>query len=359
MEKREKSYEALMERKLAAIDDRRDRRQGSLIFDALAPNAAETAAFYAELDLLEDRTFGDTATGADLERRTAERGILRKQAVKATFYGRFLDREGQVYPLENGTRFLLEDLAYRVLFQAEDGRYVLECETAGACGNERLGELLPEKPLTGLAKASLEELRTDGEDAEGDEELRKRYFSSFDADAFGGNIADYQRRVTALQNVGGVRVYPVWQGGGTVKLVILDQGGRKPTETELQALQQAIDPRSRGEGYGLAPIGHRVTVVGVEERPLQIQMVLTLTEGALQETVTAEIRKRYEAYFAELRKSWADGAALTVRISYLEAKALEVAGVVDISGCRIDGREENYTLGADEIPILGEIKVMG
>ena len=51
------SYEELMEKKLDRIDDRRDKRQGSLIYDALAPNAAETAQFYADLDLLADRTF--------------------------------------------------------------------------------------------------------------------------------------------------------------------------------------------------------------------------------------------------------------------------------------------------------------
>ena len=45
------SYEALMERKLDMIDDRRDKRQGSLIYDALAPNAAETSSFYADLDM--------------------------------------------------------------------------------------------------------------------------------------------------------------------------------------------------------------------------------------------------------------------------------------------------------------------
>ena len=39
------SYEELMEKKLDRIDDRRDKRQGSLIYDALAPNAAETAQF--------------------------------------------------------------------------------------------------------------------------------------------------------------------------------------------------------------------------------------------------------------------------------------------------------------------------
>ena len=72
------SYEELMEKKLDRIDDRRDKRQGSLIYDALAPNAAETAQFYADLDLLADRTFADTAVGEDLTRRAAERGMLRK-----------------------------------------------------------------------------------------------------------------------------------------------------------------------------------------------------------------------------------------------------------------------------------------
>ena len=68
------SYEMLMDRKLDMISDKRDKRQGSLIYDALAPNAAETASFYADLDLLENRTFADTATGDDLTRRAAERG---------------------------------------------------------------------------------------------------------------------------------------------------------------------------------------------------------------------------------------------------------------------------------------------
>ena len=61
------SYETLMERKLDMVDDRRDKRQGSLIYDALAPNAAETAVFYAELELLQDRTFADTAGGEALQ----------------------------------------------------------------------------------------------------------------------------------------------------------------------------------------------------------------------------------------------------------------------------------------------------
>ncbi|MGN0133693.1 MAG: baseplate J/gp47 family protein, partial [Anaerotignum sp.] len=209
----------------------------------------------------------------------------------------------------------------------------------------------------GLAAVGLGELRTDGEDEEGDEELRKRYFASFDADAFGGNIADYQRKVTALQNVGGVKVYPAWDGGGTVKLVIIDQGWRSPTETELAELQKEIDPERRGDGYGIAPIGHQVTVEGVKEVTCSITMGISLAEGAVQETVLADIRSRFEVYFEELRKSWAESGYLTVRISYLESRALEADGVVDISDCMVNGSGGNTVLQADEIPILGEIGV--
>lgn len=353
------SYEALMERKLDSIDDRRDKRQGSLIYDAMAPNAAETAMFYADLDMLADRTFADTATGEDLTRRAAERGILRKGAVRATFYGRFLDGKGAEYPIKTGARFALEGYQYVVCGREEDGRYILECETAGAGGNEHLGDLLPLESMPDLAKATLEELRTDGEDEETDEALRKRYFASFDADAFGGNIADYKKRASALQNVGGVKVYPVWNGGGTVKLVVLDQGWHAPTKTELAALQQEIDPQSRGEGYGIAPIGHRVTVAGVTEVLCNIALRLSLAEGAAKETILARLTEGLSAYFEEMRRDWADSDFLTVRISHLEARALETDGVVDVLACSINGGSGNLILGADAVPILGRIEVSG
>ena len=319
------SYEELMERKLAMTQDKRDRRQGSLIFDAMGPNAAETAAFYADLTMLEDRTFADTATGDDLTRRCAERGVIRKEATKATFYGSFVDAEGEAYPLKQGERFYLEPYYYQVLME-ENGRVVLECETAGEDGNSYLGTLLPVNHLEGLAEAKLTELRTDGEDAESDDMLRKRYMDSFSADAFGGNVADYKLKVGALQNVGGVKVYPVWRGGGTVKLVIIDQGWKAPTEMELEALQKEIDPEKRGEGYGMAPIGHRVTVAGVTEVKCNVSMEIT----------------------------W----QADVRISYLESAALAATGVLDVQNCTINGQGSNLQMEADEIPVLGEFEVV-
>ena len=57
-----------------------------------------------------------------------------------------------------------------------------------------------------------------------------------------------------------------------------------------------------------------------------------------------------------MRKNWSDSSFLTVRISYLESRVLEIDGVVDVSECKINGGG-NLTLGADEVPVLGEIGV--
>ncbi len=348
-----------MEKKLDAVSDRRDKRQGSLIFDALGPNAAETAKFYADLHMLESRTYGDTATGEDLTRRCMERGVFRKGATKATFYGVFQKKDGSPFAVTLGARFHLENLNYVVLKEGDvPGRYIMECETPGTEGNFYLGNLIPVDYLEGLAEAKLTELLTDGEDEEKDEELRKRYLSSFNTDAFGGNVADYKAKVSGMQGVGGVKVYPVWNGGGTVKLVILDSGYKKPTNVETDALQEAIDPRSTGKGKGIAPVGHCVTVEGVSEVVCNITMKISVKEGVMSEEILQQIKTSFESYFLELRKQWADCEYLVVRVSYLEARALNGTGVLDVQYTKINGLGQNCILQENEIPTLGKFEVI-
>lgn len=139
------SYEELMEKKLDRIDDRRDKRQGSLIYDALAPNAAETGAILRRFGFAGGQNLCGYGCGRGFDQTGGREGKLRKGAVKATFYGRFLDADGAVYPVENGTRFALEEYKYIVLGREADGRYILECETEGACGNVYLGSCCPWK----------------------------------------------------------------------------------------------------------------------------------------------------------------------------------------------------------------------
>ncbi len=350
------SYEELMEKKLEQVSQKRDRRQGSIIFDAIAPNAAETAIFYTDLKMMENRTYGDSATEQDLTRRCMERGVFRKEGTKATFLGKFTDRNEQGCNVPIGMRFNLEELNYVVIEKTTTaGEYILECETVGEIGNQYLGDLIPITYLEGLAKGELIELLTEGEDEETDESLRKRYYSSFNTDTFGGNIEDYKVKVMALKGVGGVKVTPVWNGGGTVKLTIVDGNFNAPIEGEIAKIQQVIDPQKRGLGYGIAPIGHKVTVEPAKEVKCHIEMTLLLKDGTNKTKVTEEITNSIEDYFSNLRKQWADMEYLTVRISYLEARALDAEGVIDVQYTKINDRAQNYILEYDEIPFLESV----
>ena len=117
------NYEEILEKMLQRVPGDLDKREGSIIYNALAPSAAELAQMYAYLSFLENRTYADTSTGEDLTRRAAERGVNRKPATKAICKGVFnID-----IPL--GSRFSGDDLNYVAVEKITTGEFKLECET--------------------------------------------------------------------------------------------------------------------------------------------------------------------------------------------------------------------------------------
>ena len=56
------TFENIMERVLARIPSAMDKREGSVIYDAIAPAAIELQNIYIELDTVLNETFADTAT---------------------------------------------------------------------------------------------------------------------------------------------------------------------------------------------------------------------------------------------------------------------------------------------------------
>lgn len=76
----DQTYEALLERMLDRVPEGLDKREGSIIYDALAPAAAELAQMYVELEVNNNLFFPDTAEGEYLERSIAWTGITRQPA---------------------------------------------------------------------------------------------------------------------------------------------------------------------------------------------------------------------------------------------------------------------------------------
>lgn len=344
------TYELILKRMLDKIPNTIDKREGSIIYDALAPAAIELRIIYIELDIIMRETFGDTASRVFLIKRAAERGLHPKPATKPILKGLFnID-----VPI--GSRYSLEDLNYVITEKIGDGVFKLECENIGSEGNRHFGKIIPIEYIKGLGTAEITELLIPGEDAEDTESFRYRYLNSFSNQAYGGNIEDYKEKVHTIQGIGGVKVHPVWNGGGTVKLVIMNSEYQVPTIEMIATVQTIIDPeRNHGEGLGVAPIGHNVTVVGVTATVIDIELNIILKNGFRFEDLQSTIETIIDDYFIELNKKWENSNNTIIRISQIESRLLDIENIIDIQNTKINGVYENYSLDSEAIAVRGEV----
>ena len=344
----DRTYEALLQEKLENVSDSLDKREGSIIYDALAPNSIEAAMIYVALDSVYNETYADTASRDYLILRCKERGITPHAATAAIGIGEF----NMDVPI--GSRFSCDKYNWAVTDKISTGKFHLTCETLGADPNGYLGMLIPIDYIEGLESAQLTEIVINGEDEESTDALRQRYFDSFSNRSYGFNRAQYIEVTEALPGVGGCKPYRAWNGGGTVKLVITDSEYGVPSSELITTVQTEIDPtQNSGDGMGLAPIDHEVTVAGVTGTTVNITTVLTYGSGWSLEECLPYIEDMLDAYYKELNSTWAREENLIVRISQIESRMLTLPGIVDIKDTKINGSAANLELDEDAIAVRG------
>lgn len=354
----EQTYETILERILSRMPASMDTRESSFLFNASAPIGVELQNMYLALDNILNITFFDTSDREGKLQRCKERGIDNSQ-FEATQSICDLKTLPSTIDVAIGTRFNHEDVNFIVIEKVSDGVYRVQCEVAGALGNIT-GTVTPVDYINGLESAEITSIHRWGEDEADETQIDEAFYASLNSQAFGGNRADYLAKVKSLAGVGGVKVYSgsQWQGGGTVKVVFTTSSYTKPNDSFVDSIQTLIDPvQNAGEGYGIAPIGHTVTVVGVNETTVNISMSLTLQSGYTWEDVSESVNAVIDSYFASLNSKWEDESNVIVRISQIETRILDVAGVVDVSGTKVNGSESNLTLDADTIAVRGSVNV--
>lgn len=344
----DRTYEALLQEKLENVSNSLDKREGSIIYDALTPNSIEAAMIYVALDSVYNETYADTASRDYLILRCKERGITPHAATAAIGIGEF----NMDVPI--GSRFSCDKYNWAVTDKISTGKFHLTCETLGADPNGYLGMLIPIDYIEGLESAQLTEIVINGEDEESTDALRQRYFDSFSNRSYGFNRAQYIEVTEALPGVGGCKPYRAWNGGGTVKLVITDSEYGVPSSELITTVQTEIDPtQNSGDGMGLAPIDHEVTVAGVTGTTVNISTVLTYGSGWSLEECLPYIEDMLDEYYKELNSTWAREENLIVRISQIESRMLTLPGIVDIKDTKINGSAANLELDEDAIAVRG------
>ncbi|WP_200802556.1 baseplate J/gp47 family protein, partial [Clostridioides difficile] len=124
----------------------------------------------------------------------------------------------------------------------------------------------------------------------------------------------------------------------------------------VNLVQEEIDPlQNQGEGLGLAPIGHRVTVEGVTSTTINISAEITYKNGYTWENIKSIAEEAIDDYLNELNMSWEDEENLIVRISQIETRLLSIDGVLDIANTMINSIASNLNVDKDSIVLRGEV----
>lgn len=347
------TFDYLMARMLSKVPDTMDKREGSIIYDAIAPVAVELAEAYIQLEMVVNESFADTQTRPYLIRRVAEHGITPYKATRAILKGVFTPANINI-PI--GARFNCEELNYAVIAKISDGIYQVQCESYGTVGNEYLGTLIPINYISGLQTARLTEVLIPGENEEETEDLRQRYFDSFYTQAYGGNIADYKKKTNAIEGVGATKVTPVWQGGGTVLLTILDSKYNPASDVLIDKVQTLINPHFDQSGVGISPVGHLTTVRTADVVKINVSAKFQLVNGYTFEMIENKVKEIISNYLLELRSTWQNNNNTIIRVLMIESELINnIEAIVDITDTTVNGESRNLTLGKYEVPVLGGV----
>ncbi len=126
----------------------------------------------------------------------------------------------------------------------------------------------------------------------------------------------------------------------------------------IRLIQGEIDPiENTGNGMGIAPIGHFVTIKPVNINEIDIYTEIDLKTGYIIDDIRKYIEEKIDIYIKETAKSWEEERVLTLRISHIESYLLEIPEIVDVRNTKINGLNENFVLDEYSIPIRRQIDV--
>ncbi|MBO3729613.1 baseplate J/gp47 family protein [Lactobacillus gasseri] len=366
-------YDYFLRKMLDAVPDNIDKREGSIIYDALAPAALVMGQQSLDMANVIKETYIKTASGEFLDYRAIEHGTSRYPATQTEAKAKVLNDKKE--PLDNvqiGDKFASigdSPIFYAVTKINDDLTVELTAEVKGSSANSYIGQILPVTPNDLLSWAEITEITAPARDVESDDHLRARLLSSQSWIAYGGNVADYLDMTSKIDEVGAAQIYPTWNGGGTVKVVILNNDLMPASASLVQKVKNTLDPEDKqAEGYGLAPIDHAVTVTAPEELIVNVDISVKLDDTKVTRYVKDSITKAVEGYFQSLRKDWADinqklgrGYQETIYRSKILSQVMLTEGVVNAKLPSLNGRDADidlvFTNSKSQLPVVGTVTI--
>lgn len=333
---------------LKSVEEKLDTRQGSFSDDMAGPIAVELYKMYTALNAVRPMVWVNETSGEYLDSAAEDLGVEpRKAGQKARVSLALMGTAGYTAP--QGRTFTTADGLYYITlgpteFDESGAAWVTaEAEYAGAAYNVPEGAVCGQFQNDGKIRSVTNPTPAEGgTEPEDDAELYARITAARKKPSTSGNIYDYEKWATATAGVGAARVTPIWNGPGTVKVLIAD-GDRQPVDTAIVEACAAHIEKVR-------PVGASVTVRSASALSVNAEATVTLDGSRTLEETRQAFAEALNSYFHSL--AFTGSAVLHNRVGAL---LIGVDGVVDYANLLLNGAEENLAVGEDFIPTAGEV----
>jgi uncharacterized phage protein gp47/JayE len=354
---------AILQRMLGNVPAGVDTTEGSFVWDAISPASIElaTAAIWAAQVL--QYGFAETTYGPYLDLRGDEVGLTREVAQAAAYSETFVGAPGTFVangtvvctPADNVTNTASIEFTTQADATIPEGGSIgapITAVVAGAAGNVALGAIaVMPVPINGVASLSNTSQTIEGVDTESDPAFLVRYLTKIQNPGTSGNKADYTNWALSVAGVGLIQVNPLWNGNGTVKVVLLGTDYTPAASPVVAAVQALICPGGEPTGAGMAPIGATVTVAAATGVDINVTATMTLDGSVALEDVQTAFATALAGYLAGIAFA-ADPSPKYVKIGSL---LLDMKGVIDYADLLVNGGTANIAIAAGSVAVVGTV----
>ena len=337
------TYEVIKQRILDNINIEIDKREGSFTSNMVSALAEELAKAYINMSDILSLGFIDDTFDTFLDKRVSEFGVYRKEGVKATGEIKVEGKEGAI--ITNGTLIKANDLYFTVLNDIElptDDILYVEANEVGYKYNLLANtefELVEKNDK--VTKLVNETNFSKGVDVESDEDLRKRFVKVVNNPSASGNKAHYEEWALEVDGVGRAIVYPLHDGNGTVKVMIVGNDNKPVTEEIVENCKLHIEENM--------PIGCQLTIATPSLLDVSVKATLELKEGYDLEDVKLDFESRLAEYLKEVTTDLVYSKVYGLLVNHL--------GVEDMTELTINDNNINISISEDKIINISEVKL--
>lgn len=341
--------EEILSRLLSEISNEYDKTVGSFFYDVEQPVSTELETVYGQVEDILKNGFAKTAEGEYLNNKVLEQGLTRKAATASTVTVKVTGTPSSSVSV--GDKVASDELVFTVIENAvlDSGgiAYVTaSCDTLGRIGNIPIGAI-NKFPVTlpGLVSVTNEEAASGGYDEETDDELRERYFEKVSLPATSGSKYHYVAWAKEVSGVGDAKCIPLWNGNGTVKVIIINSDKEAAGSALINEVASHIEENR--------PIGASVTVESATPLTINISVSLVLANGVTEEMA----RNRISNSVTEFLQKKAFSSSY-ISFAQIGGCILNCDGIIDYTDLTLNGGTENIEVSETAVPVLGGVTIV-